>query len=224
MMRTRAHAGIGFTLCTLSLFACIHSGASPGPAGENLFPIGKGSSWTFKGTAMGTPIEMTATVTSSVASGGTTAVKMNWTTNGRSTQEETYLVSADSIQRARAGANGSSEVSPPVTVIKYPVSVGKSWSWAGKMKVQRPQGGLEVPASATVKIAARENIKTPAGTFSAYRVDLSLSVEAAGKTQVIPNSYWFAPGVGLVRQRMSLHGQNGQAVVIEASVTKYSIK
>src|SRR5205823_664444 len=144
-------------------------------AGEDLFPVTQGATWTYSGTAVsGTnnqKLNMIASITSSTSSGGKTTVLVHWTQNGQPIQDETYLVSAQEVVRLKAGANGAIASDPPVPVIKYPMTVGKTWAWAGNQVI----GTAKIPGKATLKVAARETIKTQAGTFSAYRVDMNLS-------------------------------------------------
>src|SRR5207302_3971917 len=113
------------------------------------------------------------------ANGKTTAI-MLWTINGNPAQEETYVVSAAEVDRSRSGQGGSNVITPPVAIIKYPMAVGKSWSWQGKMEISQH---MTLPGTATLKVAGRQTIKTAAGTFNAYRVDMKVTVTANGQTQ-----------------------------------------
>ncbi len=189
-------------------------------AGENLFPTKKGSSWTFSGTAGSQKLKMTAEITSSTTSGGSSTVIMLWTQNGRSVQEETYTVSQGQVVRVKAGAGGAMQSSPPVPVIKYPMAVGKSWSWKGAELV----GSMRIPASAQLKVAAKEAVKTAAGTFNAYRVDMKVTTSVQGQNVTATNSYWFAAGVGMVKQSAIVNIPGGKPLVVTAALEKYEIK
>ena len=158
---------------------------------------------------------MEAVVTSSKTAGGKTTVLMKWTLNGNPVQDETYIITASGVSRAKSGAKGSVTVSPPVPVIKNPMAVGKSWTWKGTIS----PGAQKIAGTATLKVGARETVKSAAGSFSAFRVDMVLNFTAQGRAFKIPNSYWFAPGAGLVRQRASVG-----PTTIEATVTKFQIK
>lgn len=178
---------------------------------ENLFPAKAGATWHFKGKAGPQEFSPVCKVISSKTAGGKTVVVMKWTANGASIQDETYHVTAGSVSRVSSGVGGSNKINPPIPVIKYPATVGKSWKWSGSVTTQ----GRAIPGTATIKVAARETIKTEAGSFNAYRVDMELVMSSGGQTVRLPNSYWFAPGKGMVKQSANLMGS-----IIEATVTK----
>src|SRR2546423_6000084 len=164
---------------------------------------------------------MTATITSSKSTAGKPAIVSRWSVNGQPMQEESYIVSASRVSRARSGVSGAIVLGPPLPVIKYPMSVGKTWSWSGTISAPNQQG---VTANATLKVAGKETVKTSQGTVTAYRVDMDLTVTAQGQTAKIPATYWFAAGAGMVKQSAAIPTPNGQNVTIEATATTYKIK
>jgi hypothetical protein len=79
--------------------------------------------------------------------------------------------------------------------------------------------------SAKVRVAAREKLKTEAGAFNAYRVEVQMTQAGQGGAQHVTSyAYWFAPNVGLVKQSTTLPVQSGPAFVITGTLTKYSVK
>src|SRR5687768_1240414 len=123
---------------------------------KSLFPVGLGSRWTYKGTAGTQALEMQAVVSSSKTSAGKTTALVRWTLNGKPVQDETYIITAAGVSRAKSGAGGSVTVSPPVPIIKNPMSVGKSWTWKGMIS----PGAQKIAANATLKVGARETVKS----------------------------------------------------------------
>lgn len=184
---------------------------------ENLFPTGVGSTWSYITHISGQPgpVNQSASVVSAKKNGSTTSVVMSYSQNGTPVQQETYLVTPTSVSRSRSGANGANVITPPLPVIKYPMTVGKSWTWKGNIAM--PTGKFD--GSATLKVVSKSKVKTAAKTFDAYEVRLDLKVMAGGSSADFVNTYWFAPGVGLVKQSMTVNGQT-----IEGSVSKYTIK
>src|SRR5438270_3005811 len=90
---------------------CLCASAVASPPSTTLFPTGKGSEWTYKGTAGPNPLNMTATITTSTpGGGGTTNVVMDWVMGGTSQQVETYVVSASQVARAKSGKGGSNTI------------------------------------------------------------------------------------------------------------------
>jgi hypothetical protein len=168
------------------------------------------------GEASGQVLNLDAVITSSKTAAGKSTVVFRWTMNGKPVQDEVYHVTPSSVSRAKSGPNASNVISPPLPVIQNPMKVGKAWKWRGTIKLPN---GMTMPAQANLTVAKRETVKSAAGTFSAFRVDMGLLITVQNQSAQIPNSYWFAPGAGLVRQRVTL----GQ-MVVDAAVTKLTVK
>ena len=203
-------------LASLVLFATV-TGAR---ADEDLFPVKPGSSWKMKGSAGAQNVEMLAKIASSTLSGGQTVVLMKWTKGFTSVQDETYIVTKSQVMRAKSGANGSSSLNPPIPIISYPMTLGKTWNWSGIID----QKGGKTKARAILKVGPREKIKTSAGVFTACRVDMVLIVQVQNRTISMPNSYWFAPNVGMVQQKLAVPTPSGKYMVVQAVVTEVKVK
>ena len=145
---------------------------------------------------------------------------LRYTINGRPTQDEIYSVTRTEVARMRSGAGGRSVIEPPIPVIKYPMTVGKSWKWAGTISMTSETGKTSVfNGVSDLTVAALESVKTNAGTLKTYRVDMNLTISSGTNSTSLSNSYWFAPGVGMVKQVAVIGGQTTEGIV-----TKYSIK
>lgn len=195
---------------TVLVAACLALGPVAVFAGgpdANLFPVSTGSVWNYSGSAAGKAMSLRAEITSVTKSGNATLAVFKWSKGGTAVQEETYRITASEVARVRAGAGGSGDITPPVPVIRYPMTVGKTWKWAGK--ISTPGGAFQ--GSAVLKVASKDSVKTGAGSLQAYRVDMSLTLTAGGQSLTIPNTYWFAPGKGLIKQ--SAPNQKVEAVL-----------
>lgn len=192
-----------------------------GSPNENLFPATSGSVWTYGGTSGKRPMSETATISAVQKSAGKTVVTIQWMRNGRGWQEG-YEVTASGVAQTNAGQNGRDTFLPPLPILKYPAKVGQSWTWKG----QNVLGGqITMEGTATVRVAAREKVQTPAGAFSAYRVEAQITLKGSGQPpHVTSRTYWFAPKAGLVKHSTTLPVQSGPAFVITGAVTKYTIK
>lgn len=192
-------------------------------APENLFPTSMGSNWVIRTIVPGqdAPIVADITVTSEKKVGDTTTAVFQYKANGAVVQEETYIVTPDQVSRKRSGQGGSSVLEPPIPIIKYPMALGKSWKYSGKITIQAPTGEMELDSTADLKVAAFEEVKTGAGTFKAYRVDMKATISSGATNQEVTNSYWFAAGVGMVKQSAVLPGVGGD---ITGTLTSYKIK
>ena len=189
-----------------------------------MFPTKSGSTWEFTGSIRAgdqtQPLNLGAKIASVNSTGGTTTAVIEWTANGSLAQSETYIVTGSEVRRSRSGQGGAGVINPPVPVLRTPIQIGNAWNWKGTITT----GGQTLNGTANIRIAAREQLKTPAGTLNAFRVDMTLTISLQGQNQKTTNSYWFAPGVGLVKQRTGLTGPGGQKITVEASVSKYKTK
>ena len=114
------------------------------------------------------------------AGSGTRITFTSTSADGRTTES---VVSADSTGLAWL-VMGGTKCEAPVTILKLPPTVGTKWEVGG-------EGGRTVYTVGAVD----EEVKVPAGTFRCVRVDTLYN-------GVTPNVYWYAPGVGMVKQTM----------------------
>ncbi len=208
-MRHLSRVAVGSILASL----CLTANAR---ATEDLFPGQKGSTWSYAGQVNGQKVSMTSLIISATGTGLQRTLVMQWSANGRVSQEETYIVRPGEVVRSRSGANGGGTITPPLPVITYPMTVGKTWQWRGTVA----NGATPLNGQARLKVAAHERIQTGAGAVMAYRVDLDLTMSANGQSIKLVNSYWFAPGMGMVRQRAQLPG----GVSVDAALTSLKLK
>lgn len=209
-MRHFSRVAIGSILVTtLSLTASAK-------ATEDLFPGQKGSTWNYAGQVSGQKVTMSSTIIAATGSALQRTLVMQWSANGRTNQEETYIVRPGEVVRSKSGPNGAGLISPPLPVIKYPMTVGKTWQWRGTVA----NGGAPLNGQANLKVAAHEKVQTGVGAVMAYRVDLDLTVSNGAQSVKLVNSYWFAPGMGMIRQRAQLPG----SVSVDAVLTSLKLK
>jgi hypothetical protein len=84
-------------------------------------------------------------------------------------------------------------LNPPRPVMKLPPRVGQTWSW-------KPADSLFELTIAS-KWLGEETIKTPAGTYRAWKLQTVTTGENSELTAVT----WYAPGVGAVRGERKGH-------------------
>jgi hypothetical protein len=217
--QSRSTWGIWAALFVFSVPCC----ALSLPADEDLFPTKPGATWTYTGSAGTQPLQMDAVIVSSKSAGGTTTVVERWSIGGNPVQDETYLVTAAGVSRARSGKGGASVLEPPLPIIKYPMKAGKSWKWEGTIATQAGGRSINMKADCSLSVSPKEKVKCGAGDIEAFRVDVKMNIYSEGKSMQVPNSYWFAPGIGLIKQSTQLQA-NGKSLLIEAAVSKYKIK
>ena len=162
------------------------------------WPMKVGTTWKSSLKAGGQTMVQDVTVTANQNGVATLDYQMN----GRTVQTEKYKISSKSISRLAAGAGGTSTLSPPIMIIQFPMKPGMKWKWKGTINVN----GQISQASAVLSASKPMALKTAAGSFTATKVHMILTVAQKGSTMTIPNDYWFAPKVGLVKQSMVMMG------------------
>lgn len=199
--------------------ALLTIGSGPAPAqkgsSRDYWPLKQGNSWTLETKAGDVTIVMTATVTKVVKEPQGTRITVDYISNGQSIQVETYRLTKNALLRMQSGTAGSGTISPPMPLIRYPLKAGASWTWKGTL-VMPGQSGAGV---AKLTVSGPETIKTPAGKFQAMRVHSNLTIEMQGQKLNIPNDYWFAPGIGIVQQKIQIGPQT-----VNSKLLKYKVK
>lgn len=204
----RIAAAIGaFCLCS--------TGHAAPQATADYFPAKVGDTWTMTTDADGKKITQTVTVTAVKKVKGATEATFDYKADGKGLNTEVYRITPNAVNRLSGGLNGSTKMKPPITIIKYPLKAGDTWKWEGDILTN----GQTIKATSELMVFGPETVKTPAGTFQAMRVHSALVVEGGGQKVEMPNDYWFAKGVGMVKQ----HASFGK-VEIDGMLTKYNVK
>ena len=212
-----ARRRIAATVCALLVVSgCVWSDAGAAPkSAADYWPFREGNTWTIDTTIGEKKMTQVITVTKVTTKDGKTRAELEYKTEGRAIQLETYEVDANSIQRVSSGPNGANKLTPPLPVVQFPLTAGKKWDWKGEVVTS---GGAPIKATAQLTVSGPEVIKTDAGTFSSMRVHLDLELVAEGETIKAPNDYWFASNIGMVKQKASIGGQE-----IEGLLTSYKL-
>ncbi|MBI2823061.1 MAG: DUF3108 domain-containing protein [Planctomycetia bacterium] len=155
------------------------------------YPLAAGTKWTFHGEAGGQKIEVTNQVAKIETIDNQPLVRVETLVGGKIVANEHLKGTDAGVFRHRF--NGG-EMVPPVCVIKYPVVEGDSW----KSNVKIGPESVDM----TSRVEKEEEIEVPAGKYKAVKV----RVDANTKGQKITNTYWFAPGVGIVKQEAAVNG------------------
>jgi len=184
--------------------------SAPAPAGSDVFPGNPGSRWTFvtRDPRTGALVneELVAAGTRSV--GGVNGLVWERRRSGKTFAREVYARDASGVRQLAVGPKGEIVIEPPLPVFRFPAAEGATYNWRGNLRT----AALAKPAEAAVRLTRRESVQTPAGKFSAYRVDTVLTVVQNGRSVVLPSVSWYAPRVGLVKQQ---YVQGSQSVVRE---------
>lgn len=96
-------------------------------------------------------------------------------------------------------------LSPPLLLLKNPVEPGQQWTTKTQI------GAQELTIECAVE---SERVKVPAGEYDAIKLTVATQADESD----IRSTYWFAPGVGIVRQDAVI-GADSDEMYIE--LTKY---
>jgi hypothetical protein len=182
---------------------------------QNLWPFQVGNTWTVRTNINGKPISNVVTVTAVTVGKDSSIATLESRTGSSPLHKETYRFNSHEISRLTTGVNGVSKISPGLPVIVYPLSAGSKWYWNGTITTK----GKQLAAAAKMIASGPETLSLPAGKFQAFKVHVDLVV-AAGKLRVTsPNDYWFAPGIGLVRQTATIG-----KTTYDSTLTQYKLQ
>ena len=180
-------------LLSFALAAPVPKDFAP-PKGE-YFPTAVGTRWEY--VAEGTDkLDHTREVTEAETADAATTAVFQWTSHGgQYTAASVYRVEGKLV--LRTGWAKAQSFETPCTMWKPDAKAGDTWT-----------AGIVGPKEATQFTAARgeeAEVTTPAGKFRAVPVTIRPGNDAKSA-----NTYWYAPGVGLVRW----DNQNGKTVVL----------
>lgn len=182
--------------------------ASARSASADLYPVAAGSSWEYvlhqrqaDGSEQQRPMSIAITSAETRADGVIEAV-MERRYQSWSPPTTRVLRHPDKVVLSRLSDPIDG---PSITVLRTPFEPGASWPG-------RPLAGEHTE---TIRAIGAEEVKVPAGTFKAWRVDHEIRY-ATGDGDTL--HYWYAPGVGVVKmiERTTLY-QNGAPLRLQVT-------
>lgn len=105
---------------------------------------------------------------------------------------------------------------PPAVSCPAKLTAGKTYRYTWRSSTDTVIGTVHQKMSSTrtytVKLLSDTpvKIKVPAGTFSAYRLQTTVTTSVAGSSSTSTNNLWVAPGVGMVKSTTSSNGTNSR--------------
>lgn len=145
--------------------------------------------------------------------GGTT-VKHEW----KCTAEGLIAANPGSMMTSSAGQSAPKHISGVTLPTESEIKTGKEWTTVYQSSGKSAAGNISTDVSIKNKIVAMDDeVKVPAGTFKAVKVEMIIEVSMKMNGGQVPvpkiKSYvWFAPGVDMVKSMVaqgSLSGGSG---------------
>jgi hypothetical protein len=156
----------------------------PAKAPAYYYPTKPGAKWVYD-----TPSGEQVFVVSKVEDRKGTKVVTTEIANGKNrTPFEVAEVSAAGLVETDCPTG---RLDPPIVRLKAPFKAGDSWAY------DSPGGGGTPTIKATCTVAGVEQIKVPAGTFEAVKVNVEYALKDGARRVLVD---WYAPNVGLVRK------------------------
>lgn len=157
-------------------------------AKPDYYPLVKGNKWVYVATVGDQKLEATTEVTAVTKKKGKLVATLTTKAGDKEAEEE---LTADAKGVYRSSFAGM-KPSRPLTIIKYPLKSGDTWT--EKLEV----GGMEVNVESEVGEPA--NLKVPAGKFKTMPVTATISVGG----QELKSISWYADKVGMVKQKVTV--------------------
>jgi hypothetical protein len=156
------------------------------------YPLRVGNKWHYQLDVNGKAINMVGHIAKTETVNGVSMARFEGSVDGKTVTATEHLSSSDKgVFRHRY--NGQ-EMDPPLTLMKYPIKEGETWTTQTKVS------GQELKIETTV--GKWEEVEVPAGKFKA--IPVLIVTKEAGNT--ISAKYWFAANVGVVMQDMDVAG------------------
>lgn len=168
------------------------SATSPSAPGLNLgfshnplFPAATGDTWTYRTSGLSSTTVTQTIVAATPASGGQDVVLREAVTGQPAPITATYFFSDDGhITASAVSGTGFSATSQGVSFVipsKADVVARKSYTSTGTITITGTTA-VSVSYTATTVGAGTEQVTVPAGTFTAYRLDITITSSFAGQT------------------------------------------
>ena len=179
---------------------------------KDYFPIEVGNSWKYRSTtADGKQSEFSIKVLSEAKESGSTLYLVETVSTFQPIHDwyskPNGWVLMQKQEYVKTG--NKAEYQPTKQFLKNPLASGDSWHWKGKGMM-----GLEIDESN--QVAGPETVTVPAGKFEAMKVMTNVVQGGARVTK----TYWYAPGVGLVKSMTDTGSVKSTTELLEYTGTK----
>lgn len=180
-----------FAIWILALLFAVPALAEEVLHARDYYPLAVGSTWTMELVGPQGKGELINTIEGVDAINEKELIRLTGSINGTVIATEHLEITDNGITRNQF--NGGA-ITPPIVLLSEPIELGKT------LTLKEVKMGSET-MSVDVKIAEKlEKVKTPAGEFEAVHV----TIKAKPTQGEVVSDYWFAKGVGIVKQELKL--------------------
>ncbi len=189
---------------------CAVPASAENDATPDYFPLHEGDTWRYRSTMPdGQTSEFTLTVVSaeSTVDGVRGCIEF---ANPKPAVRNCYRKTPSAVllfDEEKLGGAGKAAAHPPRPLLKLPLRPETRWGWRGVFSSPGP-------IIESNEVFPSESVETPAGRFDAVKVETRIGSQ--GETAV--RTSWFAPDVGLVKQRTERAGFSANIELLEYHV------
>jgi len=198
-LRMQLLVGVTFLL---SATVSIAGGDKKGKEAPDYYPLQVGNQWNYKLDVNGKEIAMITRIAKIETIKDQPYARLEAEVMGKVTATEHLRKTDKGVIRLRTN---TIEADPPLLLIKTPLKAGDKWG--GEFTADGKQAKYETRVS-------EEMVKVPAGRFKTMKVAIRLQ---EGGT-VVNTTYWFAAGIGFVKQTVEAPSLN-----ISIELEKYKL-
>ena len=184
----------------LAAVALPASGADKAP-GSDYYPLKIGTQWTYQ---IG-PVEVTMRVAKHEKVGDVMCGVVESSVDGKVVATEHISAGENGVFRHTFNGQKASE---PLCILKLPVKKDQEWAFNAKIANETVKGKFK---------SGEEEITVPSGKYKAVT---SFTTECELNGNKAEFKYWFAPGVGVVKQTMNIGGNMIESVLKKVEATK----
>lgn len=168
-----------------------------------IFPVAEGNQWTYKveeaiGSKTGVnrgSAEATFKITKVTDSPEGKDVEIEVSAGGKVTNKQIWRITKDGISSVASGVK-LDKLTPPQTIVKFPIKDGDKYSWSGTGIV----AGKPAKMKSNYTVKGSRVVDTEMGQVQALLIESDTTIEIDAKNKGASRlATWYKPGTGLVR-------------------------
>ena len=180
-----------FAIWLLTLLLATSTFAEEVMHARDYYPLTVGSTWTMELVGPQGKAELINTIEGVDKINEKELIRLTGSINGTVIATEHLEITDKGITRNQF--NGG-PITPPIVLLSEPIELGKTFT---EKEVKMGSDTMSVEVKVAEKL---EKVKSPAGEFEAVHV----TVTAKPAEGQVVSDYWFAKGVGVVKQELQL--------------------
>jgi hypothetical protein len=178
--------------------------ASSASIGQEIFPLKLGQIQTYEVVSDIEKRRLTNKITEiKQQQGGTLALMQTSVRDDGKNKPLTNRIYAVSAKGLALVALGGARATPPLPLIRFPVTPDSLTSWQGTFQT----GKTKLPGAAVVRVSGPDTIPLGKKEVTAYRLDMTVVTKNKNNTLRQNTTLWLTPHIGMVREQSVINDQ-----------------